>query len=990
MSSQTVAAFTQNDFDCTINGTCFYQECTSNTSAAEANSATAGNVYILGDSIAGNDLVGDDYQKIFSDNQWTANISALSGRHIISGSQSGLAQLDADKSTIANANAIVVALGTNDLEDGATNKARVERLIKKVKQLNTKKAPVYWVNVIDFNNISQSRATNKAIKDAVGGDGTIIDWFTEANSKSTKKFESGYHPNNPADQKLLADLVYKAVSSSGGSTTTPVTKATNGVEFDDKESADTHGQTFIDVDGVDPNPTSSGGYQSGTSYASGRLGSLHTNYFALNPVWAQKNNLNTGDVGALTYKGKTIYAVYGDNHELDGPHAEISVAANMALSGQKNPAKVDNLSGVHFVIYPNSYKQLNNSVDQAKIDRIGSSLFGGAATTENTGECCPDGQSSSPGDSSASSTDVYKFLQALAYQENGGATTGSSGTGAQGKFQYKNDTWQSSAKSYYPPAVKYPTANDAPEAVQDAVTYIEYAVKFKQFNNDLTKIAVSHFYPVANTDPSKMDVTPPDNVITPRQYAKSVIKHMQNDDGKSIQLKQESAPEFKKWYEKSVGAPYAPGSGNTTVASSSGGGACQCPDGSSGVNGDGTVVLDPGHSGSSNTVIDPGTGLKDYDFPNTPEITQVYDVAQKVKTQLEKDGYKVIMTKKSANDTVSFRERAEIANRANAALAVSIHYDDGQPWASMGEVYAQVVGGYRQNTAGMGRGTGKITFKDAAVAAKSKQYADVFAKERTTIEKHNVIVKVNSFDGRSGLAQGNLAMVQLFSKVPWVYNEVGAKPTPLSNKHVDQYAEGLVKSVEKSLGGSGKGNNQSSTTSTDAPGCVGGAASGSIQAAVALAMKYAWPEDIHGMDKKGEYSAANRKAVSKGLYYGGCDGVDCGAFVTRVMQDSGADPSYNKKPGGATNVQEAYIKAHPEKYKSLGTKTSTSGLQAGDIAITEYHTFMYVGPVKDHPAFKNIVASASLCSRAPSSSGLDFNDYKGNPFRWYRLIGGSN
>jgi hypothetical protein len=126
------------------------------------------------------------------------------------------------------------------------------------------------------------------------------------------------------------------------------------------------------------------------------------------------------------------------------------------------------------------------------------------------------------GSGSTSSNDtITKFLQALAAQESGGNPNGpvSSG-GAKGKYQYIDSTWRSRAASY-PPSGQYPQANLAPEEIQDAVAYIEYSVKFKQFNGDLFKLAVSHFYPAANSNPSLLDVIPPKNVITPRSYAQA-------------------------------------------------------------------------------------------------------------------------------------------------------------------------------------------------------------------------------------------------------------------------------------------------------------------------------------------------------------------------------------------------------------------------------------------------------------------------------------
>lgn len=210
------------------------------------------------------------------------------------------------------------------------------------------------------------------------------------------------------------------------------------------------------------------------------------------------------------------------------------------------------------------------------------------------------------------------------------------------------------------------------------------------------------------------------------------------------------------------------------------------------------IVLDPGHSGSSIQGRDQATGLLDSDYPNTPEITEVFDVATKVKTKLEADGYEVVMTKNSANDTVSLRRRADIANQHNAALAVSIHNDHGQSWSSFAQIYVQRVGQHRDTDSG-----NQVKFTDSAVAEKSQRYGDVFARERTSAEGHSARVNDISFNGR-GLAPGNIPLVELFARVPWVYNEVGASGG-LSPDQINKYADGLAKSIEQAVPSTGAG-----------------------------------------------------------------------------------------------------------------------------------------------------------------------------------------
>lgn len=150
-------------------------------------------------------------------------------------------------------------------------------------------------------------------------------------------------------------------------------------------------------------------------------------------------------------------------------------------------------------------------------------------------------------------------------------------------------------------------------------------------------------------------------------------------------------------------------------------------------------------------------------------------------------------------------------------------------------------------------------------------------------------------------------------------------------------------------------------------------------------LAYAWP-DYHAkpyVQKKPEYEAAVKKAQSENKYtgdtcYGG--GVDCGAFVTLLINNSGFDPSYNSNgKGGNTSAQAAWAK---KNWQTLGNGGSidTGTLKAGDVAISGDHTFVYVG---DIPGLNspNHIASASRCERAPMAGTESLTD---NTFTWYR------
>jgi surface antigen len=217
----------------------------------------------------------------------------------------------------------------------------------------------------------------------------------------------------------------------------------------------------------------------------------------------------------------------------------------------------------------------SNGAEYAKIQMNGvgpGGSVGSLSSTSESNSCtCAAPDISSVGDLDA-------FLKALAKQESGGNPTAANpGSSARGKYQYITGTWQA-RKSLYPPSGAYSTADKAPEAVQDAVAYIEYAQKWKEFNGDLFKLAVSHFYPAANSDPSLLDqhIGPSSNP-TPREYANSVVEKIKNGYGSDIPLHYKDAPEFQKYLDKAVGADFNGGgsggggsegceSGNETVS----------------------------------------------------------------------------------------------------------------------------------------------------------------------------------------------------------------------------------------------------------------------------------------------------------------------------------------------------------------------------------------------------------------------------------------
>lgn len=438
--------------------------------------------------------------------------------------------------------------------------------------------------------------------------------------------------------------------------------------------------------------------------------------------------------------------------------------------------------------------------------------------------------------------------------------------------------------------------------------------------------------------------------------------------------------------------------GATFMAASTG---CQCSTQNAlNVTGKTVVVLDPGHAGTDTrgTITDPETGLYIGESTNPAERKQVWNVAQTIKGTLEAKGYTVILTKKTENEVITLKQRAVIANEANAAIAVSIHTDAGAFGTSVKSwVTPQEVGGYRTNDAGV-----KTIFSDTGVAQKSLQYTNQIIEARKAAGEKGTIQHKLNFTGRTGLSPGDISIVQLLSKVPWVYNEAGQ-----AGFNGDVYAVGIANGIMNAVPlTSGQGGavqavrkNPSSllgrlgsffspratalTTSSTTTGACGSAASGN---AALTAINYAWSDyrraGQNPTEKKPVYEQANLAAKAKGKYTGDTcfgGGVDCGAFVTRVMQDSGLDPNYGGR--GNTRIQLDYVLAHPELYEEIHPYKAMD-LQAYPfaIALRDGHTYMYVG--LEHPGFNSNIASASQCERAPMAGKEAVAD---PGFRWFVL-----
>ena len=217
------------------------------------------------------------------------------------------------------------------------------------------------------------------------------------------------------------------------------------------------------------------------------------------------------------------------------------------------------------------------------------------------------------------------------------------------------------------------------------------------------------------------------------------------------------------------------------------------------------IVIDPGHSGTSIRSTDSASGLRDIDYPNYPEIYEMFDISACVGKGLRADGYRVTLTKRKAMDSVGLAARAKIANDGKAALAVSVH-DDHSQGPDFQATYSQrgIKHGGAYHAMYRGSGSKRKVFSDAGVAKASEKAAATIARERTKAQGRTVGVRENTYTGRAPLEPGNLAIVQLLAKVPWVYNEAGAKSGGSTTRAMSiateqAYAKGLLVGIEAAV-----------------------------------------------------------------------------------------------------------------------------------------------------------------------------------------------
>ncbi len=158
------------------------------------------------------------------------------------------------------------------------------------------------------------------------------------------------------------------------------------------------------------------------------------------------------------------------------------------------------------------------------------------------------------------------------------------------------------------------------------------------------------------------------------------------------------------------------------------------------------ICLDPGHPSE----VGRGTTGK-----KISELKAAWLVAKELKTLLEKDGMKVVMTKASEGEFVRNRRRAEIANAANADLMLRFHFDAAKD---------RGFGTYYPDRAGTTQG---VTGPSKAVRDASRAMANPFQTAAMGVLKGHLPSRGVKTEQSTavGARQGALTG-SIFSKVP--------------------------------------------------------------------------------------------------------------------------------------------------------------------------------------------------------------------------------
>lgn len=201
-----------------------------------------------------------------------------------------------------------------------------------------------------------------------------------------------------------------------------------------------------------------------------------------------------------------------------------------------------------------------------------------------------------------------------------------------------------------------------------------------------------------------------------------------------------------------------------------------------------TIVLDPGHSG----VVKPGTeplgpgssqqkakdsGGTEGIVTKVPEYALNMTIAKKVATELERRGYRVILTRKNNKKGLSCKERAEIANTAKADAFIRIHAN--------GSDNTGITGAMTICT------TSNSPFVSKSLSKKSKKLSQVLldAYVKATGAKKEYVWETDSMSGNN------------WCKVPCTILEMGYMSNPGEDRKMQKksYQKKIVRGIANGI-----------------------------------------------------------------------------------------------------------------------------------------------------------------------------------------------
>ncbi len=165
-----------------------------------------------------------------------------------------------------------------------------------------------------------------------------------------------------------------------------------------------------------------------------------------------------------------------------------------------------------------------------------------------------------------------------------------------------------------------------------------------------------------------------------------------------------------------------------------------------------TICIDPGHPSE----VGRGASGK-----RITEMKAVWLVAVELKKLLEKEGYKVVLTKKSEQEYVRNKTRAETANKAKADLLLRLHCD-AAPTSGFASYYPS-----KQGTAQGKTGPSNAIIKSSGDAAK-KFHPAVIKALAGKLKDRGLLTDLNTAVGaKQGALTGSI-----FSEVPVILVEM--------------------------------------------------------------------------------------------------------------------------------------------------------------------------------------------------------------------------